>query len=184
MAAKLPPAFETTSHRAFLTVEEDGVRRTIPLEGTVTVGREPGCEVLLGSPTVSRRHALLARDGQGWLVRDLGSGNGTFLDARRVDEARLPDGVAVRFGSVPAWFEEEPEAPLTASQKIQRSITQTLSIQPARRTREKAAVAVLAGGVALLLGATLWHRGCETRAGGTDRPAASSRPATGLPAGG
>lgn len=183
MAAKPPPAFESASPRAFLTVEEDGVRRTIPLEGTVTVGREPGCEVLLGSPTVSRRHALLARDGQGWLVRDLGSGNGTFLDARRIDEARLPSGVAIRFGSVPSWFEEEPETPLTASQKIQRSITQTLSIQPAKRTREKAAVAVLAGGVVLLLGASLWHRGCAARAGATAVPA-SARPDAGLPAGG
>lgn len=182
MAEKSPPASETPSPRAYLTVVEDGVRRTIPLEGTVTVGREPGCEILLGSPTVSRRHALLARDGQGWLVRDLGSGNGTFLDARRVDEARLPDGVTVRFGSVPSWFEEEPETPLTASQKIQRTLTQTLSIQPAKRTREKAAVAVLAGGVALLLGATLWHRGCAARDGAV--PAAVARPAAGLPAAG
>lgn len=163
--------------RATLTVEEDGARRTIPLEGTVTVGREPGCDVLLASPTVSRRHAVLAPDGEGWLLRDLGSGNGTFLDGRRVDEARLPAGVAIRFGSVPAWFEEEPEAPLTASQKIQRTLTQTLSIQPARRTRKKAAVAALAGGVALLLGATLWHRGCESRATGTNPPSAAAAPA-------
>jgi pSer/pThr/pTyr-binding forkhead associated (FHA) protein len=182
MASPAPTAAETASRRAVLVVEEDGVRRTIPLEGTVTVGREPGCEVLLASQTVSRRHALVARDGEGWLVRDLGSGNGTFLDARRVDEARLPDGVAVRFGSVPAWFEEEPEAPLTASQRIQRSITQTLSIQPAKRTREKAAVAVLAGGVILLLGASLWQRGCAAR-GASAVPAAAARPAVGLPAG-
>jgi pSer/pThr/pTyr-binding forkhead associated (FHA) protein len=155
-------------------VEQDGARRTVFLDGAVTVGREPGCDVLLTSPTVSRRHALVAPTGDGWIVRDLGSGNGTFLDARRVDEARLPDGVAVRFGDVPAWFEEEPEAPLTASQKIQRTLTQTLSIQPARRTRKKAAVAAIAGGVALLLGATVWHRGCSSRATTTAPPASAS----------
>ncbi len=114
------------------------MRHTFHLDGAVTVGREPGCDVLLASPTVSRRHALVAPNGEGWIVRDLGSGNGTFLDARRVDEAPLPNGVAIRFGSVPAWFEEEPEAPLTASQRIQRTLTQTLSIQPAKRTRKKA----------------------------------------------
>lgn len=173
------PAFsadEPGAGRARLTLEEDGLRRTVPLDGAATVGREPGCDVLLRSPTVSRRHALVFPDGEGWVVRDLGSGNGTFLDARRVDEARLADGVAIRFGSVPAWFEVEPPAPLTASQKIQRSLTQTLQVQPARRTRKKAAVAVLAAGVLLLLGASLWHRGCEARGHGA--PAASA-PAAG-----
>ena len=174
MARPLPPAVDGPAPRAFLTIEEDGTRRTVRFERATTVGREPGCDVLLTSPTVSRRHALVAHDGEGWMVRDLGSGNGTFLDARRVDEARLPNGVAIRFGSVPAWFEEAPEEPLTPSQKIQRAITQTLAIQPARRTRKKAAVAALAAGVALLLGATLWHRGCATRGAGAERPSAEA----------
>ena len=164
------------SRRATLTVEEDGVRRTFRLASTVTVGRDPACEVALGSPTVSRRHATLAPDEEGWLVRDLGSGNGTFLDARRVDEAPLPNGVALRFGGVPAWFEEEPREPLTPSQKLQRALTQTLSIQPAKRARKKAAVAALAGGVALLLGATFWHRGCSARGAGPDGPAEATAP--------
>ena len=177
---------DTAAPRATLTVEEDGVRHSFHLDGASTVGREPGCEVLLASPTVSRRHALVAPDGEGWIVRDLGSGNGTFLDGKRVDEAPLPNGVAIRFGSVPAWFEEEPEEPLTAGRRIQRTLTLTLSIQPAKRTRKKAAVAALAGGIALLLGATLWHRGCSLRADGTSpsdpasRPAASAGPAPSL----
>jgi pSer/pThr/pTyr-binding forkhead associated (FHA) protein len=169
-------AASSTSPRATLTVEQDGARLTFRIDGAVTVGREPGCDVLLSSPTVSRRHALVAPTGDGWIVRDLGSGNGTFLDARRVDEARLPNGVAIRFGSVPAWFEEEPEAPLTASQRIQRTLTQTLSIQPAKRTRKKAAVAAIAGGVALLVGASV-YRGCSSHAAGAVPPEAPPRPA-------
>ena len=175
------PAFTADEHaagRAHLTVEEDGARRTVPLDGPTTVGREPGCGLLLSSPTVSRRHALVFPDGEGWIVRDLGSGNGTFLDTRRVDEARLPDGAALRFGSVPAWFEVEPPAPLTASQRIQRTLTQTLQVQPARRTRKKAAVAVLAAGVVLLLGASLWHRGCEARRAAAPAATAPAAPAT------
>ncbi|MBK9087612.1 MAG: FHA domain-containing protein [Holophagales bacterium] len=182
MARPTAPADDAGPHRSVLTVEEDGVRHTFHLDGAATIGREPGCDVLLASPTVSRRHALVAPNGEGWIVRDLGSGNGTFLDARRVDEAPLPNGVAIRFGSVPAWFEEEPDAPLTSSQRIQRTLTQTLSIQPAKRTRKKACVACLAAGVALLLAASMWQRGCESRESGAVRPADSSRPAATAPA--
>lgn len=175
MARPAPRSDAAPSPRATLTLEEEGARHTFHLDHAVTVGRDPACDVLLSSPTVSRRHALVFPDGEGWTVRDLGSGNGTFLDARRVDEARLPNGVAIRFGSVAAWFEAEPEAPLTASQKIQRTLTQTLSIQPAKRTRKKAAVAAIAGGVALLIGASV-YRGCSSRATGALRPEASSQP--------
>lgn len=182
MARRTAPADDAGPHRSVLTVEEDGVKHTFHLDGAATIGREPGCDVLLASPTVSRRHALVAPNGEGWIVRDLGSGNGTFLDARRVDEAPLPNGVAIRFGSVPAWFEEEPEAPLTSSQRIQRTLTQTLSIQPAKRTRKKACVACLAAGVALLLGVSIWQRGCESRESGAVRPVDSSRPAATAPA--
>ena len=166
------------SRRATLTVGEDGVRRTFRLASTVTVGRDPACEVALGSPTVSRRHATLAPDEEGWLVRDLGSGNGTFLDGRRVDEAPLPSGTAVRFGSVPAWFEEEPEADLTPSRRLQQTISQRLSVSPARRTRKKAAAAALAGGILLLLAAAAWHRGCPSRAGDAGESPAAPRPVT------
>ncbi len=166
------------SRRATLTVEEDGVRRTFRLASAVTVGRDPACEIPLGSPTVSRRHATLAPDGEGWLVRDLGSGNGTFLDGRRVDEAPLPSGTAVRFGSVPAWFEEEPEADLTPSRRLQQTISQRLSVSPARRTRKKAAAAALAGGILLLLAAAAWHRGCPSRAGDAGEAPAAPRPVT------
>lgn len=168
------PTGTVPAPRAILTLEEDGARHTFHLDHAVTVGRDPACDVLLSSPTVSRRHALVAPDGEGWIVRDLGSGNGTFLDARRVDEAPLPSGVAIRFGSVPAWFEEEPEEPLTPSRKIQRALTLTLSIQPAKRTRKKAAVAALAGGIVLLLGATFWHRGCTAQGARPGSPSEAS----------
>jgi hypothetical protein len=51
-----------------------------------TIGREPTCDMTVPDKTVSRWHASLNRDGEGWLLADLGSTNGTRLNGWRVHE--------------------------------------------------------------------------------------------------
>jgi S1-C subfamily serine protease len=66
-----------------------------------TVGRHPGCSLRFGAEAdgVSARHARLLRDGAEWVVRDLGSTNGTWLNGRRVrGDAVLRDGDRLAFG--------------------------------------------------------------------------------------
>ena len=53
-------------------------------DGEATLGRAPGCDVLLDDPTVSSRHARLSPQGGRLLLDDLGSRNGTLLNGRRV----------------------------------------------------------------------------------------------------
>ena len=53
----------------------------------VTIGRAKDCDCVLAEPTVSRLHAELRRDGERWLLRDLGSRNGTRVNGLRVLEA-------------------------------------------------------------------------------------------------
>ncbi|HEX6582537.1 MAG TPA: DUF1707 and FHA domain-containing protein [Thermoleophilaceae bacterium] len=53
----------------------------------LTVGRSPSCDCVLPEDCVSRRHAELRRDGERWLLRDLGSSNGTRVNGMRVIEA-------------------------------------------------------------------------------------------------
>ena len=53
---------------------------------SMSIGRAPDCDCLLTEPSVSRRHAQLRRDGERWLLRDLGSRNGTRLNGARVTE--------------------------------------------------------------------------------------------------
>jgi phosphoserine phosphatase RsbU/P len=57
------------------------------LDGDVTVmGRAPECQIQLDSNMVSRRHAQVVREGNSFYLEDLGSGNGTFLNGKRIAE--------------------------------------------------------------------------------------------------
>lgn len=63
--------------------------RTFPLGQELTVGRAAGCQVTLDDTYVSQLHArVFARDGQ-YLVEDLGSTNGTYLNRARVTGAMV-----------------------------------------------------------------------------------------------
>ena len=53
---------------------------------------------MLSDDTVSRRHAELFLDGGRWILRDLGSSNGTWVNGRRVVEAEVRTGDVVHFG--------------------------------------------------------------------------------------
>jgi hypothetical protein len=74
------------------------------LDGPTIVGRtgDNGLRLLVG--TVSRRHAELEPTPEGWVVRDLHSENGTWVNGERVWEHVLADGDQVQFGSVALVF--------------------------------------------------------------------------------
>ena len=81
-------------------------QRVIPLGATTTVGREPDNEVVVSQPGVSRNHARIVQAEGGYLLSDLGSSNGTFVNDQRVmDEAYLlQDGDRIRLGSIELSF--------------------------------------------------------------------------------
>ena len=63
-----------------------------------TIGRDPASDVFLDDVTVSRRHAEIHRSYGGFLIRDVGSLNGTYVGSDRADEAELTRGERVRIG--------------------------------------------------------------------------------------
>ena len=66
-----------------------------------TIGRDPGCDLVIPDISVSRWHARLARGANGWLLTDLGSTNGTRLNGWRVrDAVPVRCGDRVSFGAV------------------------------------------------------------------------------------
>ena len=83
--------------------------RTLPLyEGEQIVGRDPGLDLHLDSPKVSRRHARIAMTASGVTVEDLGSKNGSFVDNLRIEVPTvLCHGSHVQFGRLTFVFRRE-----------------------------------------------------------------------------
>ena len=63
------------------------------------IGRGDECDIIVPEDTsVSRNHARMDRDGEDWVLVDLGSTNGTFVNGQRISEARLKSGDVVEIG--------------------------------------------------------------------------------------
>lgn len=79
--------------------------------GSYLVGRSRRADVVIKHPSVSRKHCKLSCVPPGkWLVTDVGSANGTFINSRRVSTEPLSDGDALRLGHVTLVFELMTEA--------------------------------------------------------------------------
>ena len=63
-----------------------------------TAGRHPESDIFLDDVTVSRRHAEFALEDDGFVVRDVGSLNGTYLDRERIESVGLAGGDEVQIG--------------------------------------------------------------------------------------
>ncbi len=63
-----------------------------------TVGRHPSSDIFLDDVTVSRKHAQFLREADGFVVRDVGSLNGTYVNRKRIDTAPVRTGDEVQIG--------------------------------------------------------------------------------------
>jgi hypothetical protein len=82
-----------------------GRRLLVPSDGG-TIGRSRDCAIVLEDAGVSRHHAELRPDGDGWTIEDLGSTNGVLLNGREVRGASpLREGDRLELGSTEIVFE-------------------------------------------------------------------------------
>lgn len=95
---RLPPS--ATKHAFLLVLAGPQIGAVFPLDGAteLDIGRRDGAGVQITDDGVSRRHATLRVEGDGAVLTDLGSANGTYVDGARVEEARLVDGSRIHLG--------------------------------------------------------------------------------------
>ena len=76
----------------------------------VNVGRADYNDLVIADPSVSTTHAKLQRRDDVWVLTDLGSTNGTYVEGEPVTgETALTPGTTLRFGDVAALFEPHDE---------------------------------------------------------------------------
>lgn len=93
---RLPPA---------LIQVVSGSTLVIPLSRRpLIIGRDPRCGMVLSDPTVSARHALIQPTPHGYVLTDLGSRNGTFVNGQRVQQTLLRGGERLRMGNTEMMF--------------------------------------------------------------------------------
>ena len=84
----------------FKLIQIEGATSTKEHELTrpeIVIGRDPNVDLTIPSPAISRRHARLTRQGEGYFLEDLGSSNGTFLNDERLSGQRLLKNEEMKF---------------------------------------------------------------------------------------
>ena len=97
------------------------------------LGRDPSADLVVNDPSVSRRHALIERRTEGWVVLDQRSANGTFLNNQRVEQAAAAVGA-----SSCAWARSPsrsgcPARPVATAERLAASLRDPGQAAPAGR---------------------------------------------------
>lgn len=108
---------------------EDG--RRWPVAATCSLGRSATNDIIIEDGKVSRRHALVHKqdDAEYWVI-DLGSGNGTYLNGRRVVQpTRLTNGDSLQLGDHSLSFHQLAVRPISEPRASQISAQTIISIK-------------------------------------------------------
>ena len=101
-----PPALASTSFR-LSQINGEGAPRSFAIsQDAITVGRSHEADIQIPSPTLSRKHIEVRRQGEECLVTDLGSSNGFFLNGIKVHSAVLRNGDTLQLGNILLSFQE------------------------------------------------------------------------------
>lgn len=110
----------------------DGAEKSYRLQThrPFTLGRDPGNDIILRDPKVSRHHAEIVFERGFFVLHDLASANGTYVNGKRVRVAPLTHGARLRMGNTYGRFSEElpteaDGAPLAAAEPFDQPVPPT-----------------------------------------------------------
>ena len=91
---------ENTKHIARLLVQDGEHTRTVPIDPLpFTIGRQVDRDLSLPNSQVSRQHAIIHEDEEGFIIEDISSRHGTLINGVRKDSARLRSGDRIQLGA-------------------------------------------------------------------------------------
>jgi len=107
--AHAPPVVRAPTRGVLIVVSGELAGRRVDVGAQpITIGKGPATLQISDDPAVSTRHAELALRGGAFVVTDLGSTNGTFVNSQRIAQpTRLADGDLLRFGNTQMKFRTE-----------------------------------------------------------------------------
>jgi pSer/pThr/pTyr-binding forkhead associated (FHA) protein len=140
-----PPSSAGLPLASFLFRTGDLKGKRLPIKvPVVNIGRGDYNDVVIADPSVSTMHAKLQRREAIWILTDLGSTNGTFVEGERLTgEVPLSPGTTIRFGDVSALFEPLDET--VAPERPKRTqMMPRIEAEPAKVSEEKPVPPVVA----------------------------------------
>jgi adenylate cyclase len=84
----------------------------------IVIGRAPDCDLHIPHESISRQHARIAREDDGWVIRDLGSKNGSRVNTFHVSEQVLRNGDRLDLGSIRIFVEIGAESQASRARVI------------------------------------------------------------------
>jgi DNA-binding NtrC family response regulator len=110
----------------------DNGKTARPARRSVTIGTQPSCDLALTDPHISRLHCRIDVEGQEYVVRDLGSTNGTRIGGVRIREASLDDGALLDLGTTKVKFRllDQPfEIPLASEDAFESLVGRSVAMR-------------------------------------------------------
>ncbi len=107
----------------------DGAEKSYRLQThrPFTLGRDPGNDIIVRDPKVSRHHAEIVFERGFFVLHDLASANGTYVNGKRIRVAPLTHGARLRLGNTYGRFSEElptesEAAPMAGSEPFDQAV--------------------------------------------------------------
>ena len=114
---------ESSTHKLILS--SGSPREFDLLQPEIVIGRDPGVDLTISSPAISRRHARILREADGYVLEDLGSSNGTYVNEQKLTGRHtLKSGDQIRLGQAVTMIYAAPKA-VAAQETVVRAAPNT-----------------------------------------------------------